>query len=150
MNIRHILVPVDFSPYSKPALQTAEELAAKFAAPLTLYHVLEPAPLPVTDVGFIWDPAYQEMTNAAEKELKDLAASVPPGISVKYAVETGVPWDSIVNYAAAHSVDLIVMPTHGRSGLKHLWLGSVAERVVQHARCPVFVIRGEGGFKSAA
>jgi universal stress protein A len=81
------------------------------------------------------------MLDTAERQLRELAGQVSSRVSVDFAMQTGIPWECIVNRAAANRDDLIVMGTHGRSGLKHLFIGSVAERVVQHAPCSVLIVR---------
>lgn len=141
MNIQHILVPVDFSESTPSAISDALELAGRFSARVTLYHVLQPVIPPVGDLAFSFDKQERAVLDASEKQLRELAAAISSNFKVNTAMEAGIPWDCIVNHAAKHDVDLIVMGTHGRSGLKHLWLGSVAERVVQHAPCSVVVVR---------
>lgn len=78
---------------------------------------------------------------AAERCLQELAAAVPGGMPVRTVCLAGKPWRVICDWAAENKVDLIIMPTNGYSGLQHLWLGSVAERVVQKAPCPVLTVR---------
>jgi nucleotide-binding universal stress UspA family protein len=141
MRIQHILVPVDFSERAQAALGQALELADKFSARITLLHVLENIFPPVTEVAVLYEEQFSDMHREAENELQKLAESAAGRAPVTTAIETGEPWDCIVNYAERQEVDLIVLDTHGRSGLKHLLLGSVAERVVQHAPCAVFVVR---------
>jgi nucleotide-binding universal stress UspA family protein len=145
MNVQHILVPVDFSEFTGDTLKTATDLAQKFTARVTLCHFLEPVFPPATELAFAFDKHNREIQDEAEKQIRVLADSFPAGIQTETRVETGIPWNGIVELAEKLRVDLIVMPTHGRSGLKHLWLGSVAERVVQHAPCAVFVVRQSPG-----
>ena len=140
MKLTHILVPTDFSGSSQAAIDYASALRDKFPAEITLIHVVEPyfgygvEIIPSLDLE-----AGRE--RAAETRLKDLAGKFGGGAPVETVHLTGKPWKVICDWAAGHSVDLIVMPTHGFSGLEHLWLGSVAERVVQKAPCPVLVVR---------
>jgi universal stress protein A len=141
MNIKHILVPVDFSESTQSVVRDALELAGKFSARITLYHVLQPVFPPVGELDVTFDKRDRAMQDEAEKRLRELAGSTASKTKVNTAMEPGIPWDRIVNRASKYNVDLIVMGTHGRSGLKHLWLGSVAERVVQHAPCSVMVVR---------
>lgn len=140
-DIRHILVPVDFSEGTRCAIDYALALGGKFAARLTLLHVDKPLYIPATDVGFDYAAAERQGDGEAENQLRELAASITADIDVDTQMRYGIPWDCIVQWAAEHRADLIIMPTHGRSGLKHLLLGSVAERVVRHAHCPVLVVR---------
>lgn len=137
----HILVPVDFSETTRLAVDYALEVNARFSAKLTLLHVQKPPIVPGTELGFNYAEYLQHLSATAADRLKELAASLPASCHAQTQVLDGIPWDCIVQYAADHKVDLIVMPTHGRSGLKHLLLGSTAERVVRHAHCPVLVVR---------
>lgn len=141
MNIRHILVPVDFSEGSSRAIEYAVGIGDKFSSRITLLHVLEPAPPPPDGPMFSFDTYGQAMAEAASKELHRLSSTVTLNMKVDTDMTTGIPWSSIVERAGQGGIDLIVMPTHGRTALKHLVLGSVAERVVQHAPCPVLVVR---------
>jgi universal stress protein A len=137
----HLLVPIDFSATTRLALDYALEVCARFSARLTLLHVQKPPIVPGTELGFNYAEYLAHLSHTASDRLKELAASLPASCQAKAEVLEGIPWDCIVQYALEHSVDLIVMPTHGRSGLKHILLGSVAERVVRHAHCPVLVVR---------
>jgi nucleotide-binding universal stress UspA family protein len=144
MEIRHILVPTDFSDSSKRALDDAVGLARTFGAKLTLLHIVE-LPSYVTD-GHI--PVHVSMAlrddlqASAQRELAQLpaAGSMAP-VEIVRRVVVGVPHQQILETAAAERVDWIVMATQGRTGLSHLVLGSVAERVVRTAPCPVLTIR---------
>lgn len=143
MKLEHILVPIDFSENSQLAIDSAVALREKFSAQITLLHAVEPffgygmEISPAADVEAIRE-------RAAERRLQELAAAIPATHPVKTVCLTGKPWPVICDWAAGNKVDLIVMPTHGYSGLKHLWLGSVAERVVQKAPCPVLTVRTPG------
>jgi nucleotide-binding universal stress UspA family protein len=149
MNIQHILVPVDFSEFSNAILQAATELAGKFSARITLCHFIEPIFPPATELALAFQQHEREIQDEAEKQIRALAKAVASTVQVETRVEAGIPWNGIVGVAEKLRVDLIVMGTHGRSGLKHLWLGSVAERVVQHAPCAVFVVRMRSGGSGA-
>ena len=138
----HILVPVDFSETSRLGIDYALEVCAKFSARLTLLHVQKPPVVPGTELGFNYAEYLEHLSHTAAERLREVAATLPASANPQIKVLEGIPWDLIVQYAAENGVDLIVMPTHGRSGLKHLLLGSVAERVVRHAHCPVLVVRG--------
>jgi universal stress protein A len=143
MDIRHILAPTDFSDYSKQALRDAFELAQIFGAKLSLLHVLEPSPY----LGEFTPPTMgEELLGELERQASaELARVLPEAqqatIEVTRAVVMGSPSLKIVETAEAAHVDLIVMATHGRTGLSHLLIGSVAERVVRTAPCPVLTIR---------
>ena len=149
-SIQHILVPVDFSEGTRHAIDYALSLGGEFSARLTLLHVHKPIYIPATEVGFDYAASERYGAGEAEAHLKDLAASVPAEIKVDTQMRYGIPWDCIVKWAVEHRVDLIVMPTHGRSGLKHLLLGSVAERVIRHAHCPVLVVRRNPEFPAGS
>ena len=143
MDIRHILAPTDFSDHSKGALSDALELAQTFGATLSLLHVIEPSPYlgeftpPTMGPGQLGDLERQATAELA-RVLPDAQGAT---IEVTRAVTIGSPPRKIVETAEAAHVDLIVMATHGRTGLSHLVMGSVAERVVRTAPCPVLTIR---------
>jgi nucleotide-binding universal stress UspA family protein len=144
MNIRHILAPTDFSGYSKKAINYAFELAQTFGAKLSLLHVVELPPYPIE--GFVPSTMGADLLNDLERQgSAELAQVLPQAqeakIEVTRAVVIGSPFRKIIETAEAEKVDLIVMATHGRTGLSHLVMGSVAERVVRTAPCPVLTIR---------
>ena len=141
VHIQRILVPIDFSGHSDLALHHAAELAKKFSARLTLYHVLHHVLPTLVDVPLGVNLWPEECGTTATSRLRELATSLGADVHSEVAVEEGVPWDSIVNRATKTGSDLIVMATHGRTGLKHALLGSVAERVLRHAPCSVMVVR---------
>jgi len=141
-----ILVPTDFSEPSDAALDYARALADKFGATLHLLHVIEPGYITgaLSNEVFIGaTPGDYEMlvTDAQAK----FAHRVLPSDRARYRttteVMTGPSADTIVDYAEVQHVDLIVMGTHGRTGLAHLLMGSVAEHVVRMAPCPVLTVR---------
>lgn len=144
MEIRQILAPTDFSEYSKEAVAYAFELAQKFGAKLLLLHVIEMPAYPVE--GFVPPSIGSTLIEDLERQAwADLAQVLSEAQNDKVAltrqVVVGIPYRKIVEVAAAEKVDLIVMATHGRTGLGHLLIGSVAERVVRTAPCPVLTIR---------
>jgi nucleotide-binding universal stress UspA family protein len=148
--IKKILVPVDFSPGSQAALDLAVMMARTFGASIELFHVWQPPPL-VTAPLFVTMPqstggpmALEDIAReTATAALKDLVATVKGrGVSVVQAgVGIGSPAAEIVELAARGGFDLVVMGTHGRTGLAHAFIGSVAEKVVRRARCPVLTVR---------
>jgi nucleotide-binding universal stress UspA family protein len=145
-SLNRILVPVDFSAHSDKAIRYATTLANRFGARVSLIHVVEDPYLTGAGQSEIFIPNIPELLNelltAAQTQLaalkKDLAAH---GFVVETKVITGRPSQAIVEHAAAGHFDLIVMGTHGRTGLSHALLGSVAERVVQKAPCGVLTVR---------
>jgi universal stress protein A len=141
--IRQILAPTDFSESSKQAVAYAYELAQTFGAKLVLLHVVEELP---SYIGFIPPGGAAMLLKDLERQAHlDLAEVLPEaeaaGVEVTRQVVLGSPSHEIVKVAAAEKVDLIVIATHGRTGFSHLVMGSVAERVVRTAPCPVMTIR---------
>jgi len=141
--VRRIVVAVDFSEQSRQAMQQAIQLAGTYGASLSLVHVVEPAPF---FSGAHTDPLMvmpdKKMAMLAQTKLDDLAAAeIPEDIEVETKVAIGRSHKEIVAHAKRWGADLIVIGTHGYTGLKHTFLGSTAEAVVRHAHCPVFVTR---------
>jgi nucleotide-binding universal stress UspA family protein len=143
MTKQHILVPVDFSGSAEQALTYAIGLACKLSARLTLLHVIHIMPMGVVD-GTALPYAYiQELDAAVQHRMEAYRQRVQDaGLEGTVLVVPGVPFQSIVDTARDQHVDLIVMGTHGHTGLAHAFLGSVAEKVVRLAPCPVLVTRG--------
>ncbi len=147
IRIQRILLPTDFSTYSATATQYACELATKFNAQLHLLHTLEIrlAATPNFTMGFDLPKYIKESMNAADKAMsKVLDPQWSAGRAVAQAVVEGSPKLEIIRYARTHNIDLIVLATHGRTGLAHVIMGSVAEAVVRTAPCPVLTVRPEG------
>jgi nucleotide-binding universal stress UspA family protein len=144
MQFRHILAPTDFSEYSKQAIASALELAKKFGAKLTILHVIELPPYPVE--GYVPPSLSATFMDDLERQATtDLAQLVPEAeaanVEVARVIAVGTPYRKIIDTAEAEQVDLIVMATAGRTGFSHLVMGSIAERVVRTASCPVLTIR---------
>jgi glycine betaine transporter len=135
--VERILFPTDFSPSSLQALPQAEELARRFGAELIVLHV-DFAPT-IYDLPEAGEPASKR---AVERAVDLLRAH---DFRARGIVSHGFPIDEIVRVAASERADLIVMGTHGRTGLKHALMGSVAEGVVRHAGCAVMTVRARGG-----
>jgi universal stress protein A len=145
IEIKSILAPTDFSTHSERAVKYACRLAERLGSTLHLLHVLseilpagpDPLLLPVMP------PQYYEENEARARETLDRLFSPDWGkpASVLTAVRWGSPVESIVSYALDHHIDLIIVATHGRTGLSHVVLGSVAERIIREAPCPVLTIR---------
>lgn len=139
-NIQNILCPIDFSPPSQKALDYATFLAKQFQANLQLLHVIEPLVSSML-MGHALQMAAQveaELEEQAKKELSKIAQNLN---YTKLSTKTlrGNTFAEILE--EAQNADLIVLGTHGRSGLSHLLLGSVAERVVRKAPCPVLTVK---------
>ena len=145
--VRRILHPSDFSRASGAAFLKAVALAKESRAELLLVHVLLP-PTPFIGDGYVSPKTYQELEaaarRAAQRELAKVAARAQKAKArVKAVLVEGVPYDRIARVARSKRADLIVMGTHGRSGLSKFFLGSVAERVISLAPCPVLTVRGK-------
>ena len=143
INLKTILVPSDFSGCSDAALRYGLELARRFDAKLHLLNVVQdPATQPWAAEGFAV-PLYEVVEQWQVESEKRMAAMIPAADADRVTITTAVatPCQEILRYAAEHDVDLIVMGTHGRSGMSHILLGSIAERVVRHAPCPVLTVR---------
>ena len=136
---RKILVPVDFSEAGKPALEQARSLALICGASVRLLHVREMVYTETTVPVTAFESA--EMRKHIEREMGAIQTRVFKGVKTEYEVCDGLPFQEIVLAASKHGCDLVVMTTHGYTGLKHILLGSTAERVVRYAPCPVLVIR---------
>jgi len=148
--IKRILVPLDGSKLAEKALPYAEALAQKFEAELILVRVLQPTlqPVPVIagygEIASYYPPAFQDESEANLSKLYLKAAQEKLRLPTRTEVLEGRPEaDVIIDMARRESVDLIVMCTHGRSGVNRLVHGSVASAVLQHAPCPVFLVRAQ-------
>jgi nucleotide-binding universal stress UspA family protein len=146
--IQNILVPIDFSKLSIQAIETAKRLAERFAASIHLAHVRQfdyPAGFSAPAPPFAPFPLMtyeQDGEKRIVKELKMLARESGISSGVCHVLGGAPPFDEVCRVAEKIHADLVVMPTHGRTGLKHVFLGSTAERIVQHSPCPVLVTRG--------
>jgi nucleotide-binding universal stress UspA family protein len=143
---RRILHPTDFSTASAAAFAKAIETAKAGRGELLLVHVMNPV-MPVPGDGYISPKVYDEIAASTkawgQKQLaKRLAKAKAAGVRAKGFLLEGVPHEQIVRIAKSRRADLVVMGTHGRSGLAKLFLGSVAGRVVAAAPCPVLTVRG--------
>jgi nucleotide-binding universal stress UspA family protein len=143
LKIGTILVPIDFSDCSKKALQYAVAFADQFQANLVLVHVVPVNYFIGTEIGAIDFPLMcADLKKGAETHLAALAKNeVVSKAAVKTLVREGQPVQEIVAAAKSSGADLIILSTHGRTGLNHVFMGSVAENVVRHAPCPVLIVR---------
>ena len=145
--MRRILHPSDFSSASNAALRKAIEMAKASRGQLLIAHVLNPV-VPVTGEGYISPKVYDEIATSnrawAQKKLATLLAQAKKaGVRASGTLLEGVTHEQIVRFARSKRVDVVVMGTHGRSGLAKLFLGSVAGRVVAAATCPVLTVRAK-------
>lgn len=146
-SFHRILVPIDFSPHSVRALEVATDLAHRFDSAVTILHVHEPniyaGPgsymMPTSTYERGRPAVLAELEQQLERKREDLHTA---GVrDVEIALLQGTPYDEIVRYAAENEHDLIVLGTHGRTGIRRALLGSVAERVVRKAPCAVLTVR---------
>ena len=143
-DIKKVLVPIDFSDYSKSALKYATEFAQNFNAEMFLVYVVEPVIYPPDfSMGQIAIPSVNaEWDIKAKEELDKLANSeIPDTVKVQTIIKTGKPFLEIIETAADEDVDIIIIATHGHSGMEHILFGSTAEKVVRKAPCPVLTLR---------
>lgn len=144
MKIERILIPVDFSEYSKMALDYSIEFSKKFNSELILIYVIEPIVYP-SDFGLGQIPINQvdfEIQSRAESELKKLIEEkVPSELKASYVVKTGKPFLEIISAAKEYDCDLIIIATHGHTGIEHILFGSTAEKVVRKSPVPVLTVR---------
>lgn len=141
--IKKILVPTDFSTHSLAAVEYARVIANKFGAQIILVHVVDTVPVPgVTSIDPNKGKLVRKMERKALRELKAFADAHLKGIrNPQLVLCTGVPYDEIVRLATNEGVDLVVISTHGRTGLAHAIIGSVAERVVRYSLMPVLTVK---------
>lgn len=147
--LRKILVPVDFSPNCQESILYARHFAEQFGAEICLLHVVEPVVV-TSDFGYLPvlpNDLEEQRLEGAGKELRALAKSLGAGVPVESMVRLGRAWKEITDAARTIPADLLIVSTHGYTGIQHALLGSVAEKIVRHAPCPVLVVRlGEHEF----
>jgi nucleotide-binding universal stress UspA family protein len=147
IELKRICVATDFSAPANRAFQYGLVFARQFGAELHLLHVIEDVIPTVPEPGLAMLPTQEIMNSlrkASEEGMNKLAAGQDvQGVALRQAVREGVPFREICDYAKREAIDLVVVGTHGRAGLTHLLLGSVAERVVRSAPCPVLTIHSD-------
>jgi nucleotide-binding universal stress UspA family protein len=145
IKLARILVPIDFSEYGQQALRYGCALSERFGSDLHLLNVLEDYYPLVPEAGMMLGDKDQYLSGLRASSERELAKYPDPawlpGGKVTRTVIVGTPFVEIVRYAREHDIDLIVVGSHGRSGLAHALMGSVAERVVRKASCPVLTVR---------
>ena len=142
--LRRILCATDLAPASQPAWEEAQRLAALLKAELRLLHVVPPVPVPLE--GYFPPDLYQTLVEGGERDARERLDRLvvdrrDPSLAVTVQLDRGAPAARILAVAAEESADLVVMGTHGRTGLDRLVLGSVADRVIRTATCPVLTVR---------
>jgi nucleotide-binding universal stress UspA family protein len=142
MNAPKILYPTDFSTMGQAALDMATSLARDRGAKLLIVHVEEPP------MAYGGGELYYGIEEPDRKELQRMLSEVVPidaSVGYEHRLLLGSPASAIVHLAEKEGVDMIVMPTHGRTGLSRLLMGSVAEEVVRKAKCPVLTVKAAAG-----
>jgi len=145
-NYRSILLPIDFGDTSVSALSKATEIARSYGAILTLLHVAEPVDLSgyAKDGDASVEDFLDDQLDSAEKALHEFTSNAPlEGIEVYTRVVQGRPGRKIIEYADEEGIDLIIIPSLGKSGLERLLMGSTVNKVVHRANCPVMVLKKE-------
>ncbi len=145
--IRRILCPVDFSETSRAALRWAVELARRFQAELTLFHVYQAPSFTLPDGVVVGGPeALADLMRQVDDSMNAWKAeAVGLGLeSVRTETALGATHPEITRHAREEGYDVICIGTHGRTGLSHVLLGSTAEKIVRHAHCPVLTVRTPG------
>jgi universal stress protein A len=143
LQFKKILVPIDFSECSLNALGIALGFAEHFHSQVVLLHVVEPTMYPENHAGLsaAFDEANQSLVTAAREQLESLARKYLTTMPVETLVRIGHAHSEITDTANALGSDLIIISTHGYTGLKHVLLGSNAEKVIRNAHCPVLTMR---------
>jgi nucleotide-binding universal stress UspA family protein len=142
---KRICNPIDFSDASRAAMEVGADLARRFGAELVLFHAYPVPGYTFPDGSVVASPKMmQDLAEQAERHLEEWRAEAQrlagtPGVTAEKAI--GEPANEIVAWAAKNRIDLLVLGTHGRTGLQHALLGSIAERVVRRAHCPVLTVR---------
>lgn len=143
INLKRILVPSDFSECSEAAVRYGLELAHKFGASLHLLHVVQDPATQAWAAEGLAVPLLEAVYEWQKEAQVRLEQSIPAEARATATITCTIaaPYPEIVRYATDNNIDLIVMGTHGRSGMSHMLLGSVAEKVVRRAPCPVLTVR---------
>jgi universal stress protein A len=136
--LKEILVPVDFTECTEKALSYAVPFAKQFGATVTLLHVVEPTFVPATEMGIVLDV---DRTDTVKRDLEKLRAHLAGQVYCRALLRKGSAQAEIIAAAKEIGCDLIILSTHGRTGLDHLLMGSTAEKVMRRAGCPIFIVR---------
>ena len=143
MKYRNILVPVDFSSNSVQAFDFAQQLALHNNSTLHIIHIIDP----FIDIGYSSNSAYREniismRVRNANEELQKFIDEIPhPGVNIIEVLKSGEPYEEILNYCRMQKIDLIIISSHGWTGLYHLPMGNVASKVMKHANIPVVCLK---------
>ncbi|MBI3410041.1 MAG: universal stress protein [Planctomycetes bacterium] len=143
--LHRILVPTDFSEHARQAVKYAAAFAEKFGAEIHLLHVLQDLAIYQPDAVTIGPPVVPPLAQLAAAARTSLERFIADNklerLAVQQEVREGTPVEEIIEFAAEKDIDLIILGTHGRGWLAHVLLGSVAEKVVRKAPCPVLTVR---------
>jgi len=146
VSVNHILLPFDFSIHSKNALRYAVLMAKEFDASLHLVYVVEPTLYPA-DLGFgqvVLPEVEDDLVEEGEKQLLSIIKDhIGKDVQATSVVRRGKPHQEILQEAEERKIDLIIVPTHGHTGVEHILFGSTAERIIRNAKCPVMTLRPE-------
>lgn len=140
---RKIVCPTDFSPTAHRAAQYAAELAKTFGAELVLLHVVPEMTYPMRSLGTVtaFPNLREELHKRAQEEIDEERAKLDPAAKITTLLADGEAHEATLEFAKRTGADLIVLGTHGHTGLRHMFLGSTAERVVRLSTCPVLTVR---------
>jgi len=150
MEIQTILIPTDCSELSKDALKTGIDFSKKFNAKIILLYVGSEIPvIPYEDLGCLpTEVAANLIETSGQRHRTELEnfwnSHYDSSLNIELVVETGDPFTEIITFAKKTDIDLIIMGTHGRKGIKHAFMGSVAEKVVRYSPYPVLTIKHPG------
>lgn len=143
---KKILCPVDFSKFTEEVIAYAADIAKQYGAELHVLHVIPNLTYFTPYESFLTPEnlvaVEKNIQNEVERDFGKILKHV--GMEIKKVVKTGVAFVEIIDYAKSEGIDLIVMGTHGRSGIEHILIGNVAEKVVRKSPCPVMTIRPKG------
>ena len=141
IRIQKILCPIDFSAPSRNALRYAHEFAKAMNAKITVMHVIQPQPI-AADINVPYVPLEAEIEQSAKEDLARIVKEeTQAGVVVEPVIAFGLPSECIIAQAQKEEVDVIILGTHGRTGISRLLMGSTTENVIRHATCPVLVVK---------
>jgi nucleotide-binding universal stress UspA family protein len=144
--IKNILLPTDLSSTSLSAADYAVELASQYNAKIHLLHVLEKTPpiLTIRSLDLSQEKILKSFEEEGKKSLENAVKKIQKNriseVNIEPVLKKGIDYEEIVKYSKEHKIDVIVIATHGRTGILRTLLGSVAEKVIRYAKCPVLVI----------
>ncbi len=142
--LKKILIPIDFSDYSLNALEYAKLFAEKFNAEIILLNVVEPVVFTADlTMGQVIPSIESELYQKSEEKVKEIVDSLRDKFNVRGVVKIGRPHVEIIEFAKDEKVDLIIIGSHGHTGVEQFLFGSTAEKVIRKASCPVLIIKSK-------